>query len=128
MNIAPFKNSLINSGKAIKSNINISIVYEANTEAAVPIIITPIVLKFTKECKKVANRTTSKKRSRGGNRTAPKVIQREESNIFFSSSFPDFKLIALLIPSNTNKLARMMLKDIILGNKAVIKTIKATIG
>tara|TARA_B100001996_G_scaffold62073_1_gene44414 strand:- start:20 stop:406 length:387 start_codon:yes stop_codon:yes gene_type:complete len=128
MNIAPFKKSLINSGKAIKSNINTSIVYEANTEAAVPIIITPIVLKFTKECKKVANRTTSKKRSRGGNRTAPKVIQREESNIFFISSFPDFKLIALLIPSNTNKLARMMLKDIILGNKAVIKTIKATIG
>jgi len=128
MNIAPFKNSLINSGKAIKSNINISIVYEANTEAAVPIIITPIVLKFTKECKKVANRTTSKKSSRGGNRTAPKVIQREESNIFFSSSFPDFKLIALLIPSNTNRLARMMFKDIILGNKAVIKTIKATIG
>ena len=128
MNIVPFKNSLINSGKAIKSNINISIVYEANTEAAVPIIITPIVLKFTKECKKVANRTTSKKRSRGGNRTAPKVIQREESNIFFSSSFPDFKLIALLIPSNTNRLARMMFKDIILGNKAVIKTIKATIG
>lgn len=128
MNIVPFKNSLINSGKAIKSNINISIIYEANTEAAAPIIITPIVLKFTKECKKVANRITSKNRSKGGNKTAPKVIQREESNIFFSSSFPDFKLIALLIPSNTKKLARTILKDIMLGNKAKAKTIKATIG
>tara|TARA_Y100001934_G_C11914763_1_gene568359 strand:+ start:159 stop:539 length:381 start_codon:yes stop_codon:yes gene_type:complete len=123
-----FKNSLINSGKAIKSNINISIIYETKTEAAVPIIITPIVLKFTKECKKVANIITSKKRSKGGNKTAPKVIHREESNSFFSSSFPDFKLIALLIPSKTKKLARTILKDIILGNKAKAKTIKATTG
>ena len=128
MNIAPFKNSLINSGKAIKSNTNISIIYEANIEAAVPIIITPIVLKFTKECKKIDNKITIKKSNRGGKIIAPKVIQIEESNIFFNSSFPDFKLMALLIPSNKNKLAITIFKDIILVPKAVVKNIKATIG
>jgi hypothetical protein len=37
-------------------------------------------------------------------------------------------LIALLIPSKTNRLARTIFKDIILAAKAVVKTIKATIG
>jgi hypothetical protein len=128
MNIASFKNSLINSGKAIKSNIDISIKYEANKAAVDPIIMMPIVLILTKECKNAANKTTSKKRIKGGNKTAPKVIQSEESSSFFNSSFPDFRLIVLLIPSKTNRLARMMSTKKILGNKAVTKTIKATIG
>jgi|TARA_B100001105_G_scaffold71242_1_gene56004 hypothetical protein len=80
------------------------------------------------EYRKIASKRNIKNKAEGGNNIAEKEIHNEASNILLILCFPDFKLIALLIPSKTKKCAKIISDKRILLNKNPTKIIKAIIG